>query len=356
MAGPSPTVGRRRLARLLRRLREDAGLTIDQVAERLELSPSTISRIETAHVGVRPRDVRELLDVYKVTGNQRDELVQLARERRQEAWWQEYKDLPNIPLAGLEAEAASISQYSALLVPGLLHTEEYAREVLSTTPLDTRPLLSDEDAPQLWVVLDEAALRRLVGGAAVMRSQLRRLIDASSLPNVTIQVLPFTAGAHPGMDGEFTILSYRDPADPDVVYIENTGGDLYVENPDVTRRYNSAFDHLRAAALNSMLTDLGRYPARGWPATDEGYAMRESEKMEGLAWRKSSLSVQHNCVEVAFVDGRVAVRDSKDRQGPVLVFSDHEWRAFISMFGHLRAMGLNPAKSIRALVAGVAEM
>jgi transcriptional regulator with XRE-family HTH domain len=265
VARPSPTVRRRRLARVLRGLREDAGLTIEQVAERLELSPSTVSRIETAQVGARPRDVRELLDIYKVTGAQRDELLQIARERRQQGWWQEYRDLPNMPFAGLEDEAASISQFSALLVPGLLQTETYAEEVLRAIRLDAKPheverrlqlrmlrqaLLTDDRAPKYWVVLDEAVLHRTVGGRQVMNAQLERLVDTSSLPNVTLQVLPFTAGAHPGMDGEFTILSYREPADPDVVYIENTGGDAYMENPAVTRRYNSIFDHLRAAALN----------------------------------------------------------------------------------------------------------
>jgi transcriptional regulator with XRE-family HTH domain len=258
-------VRQRRLARELRRLREGAHLTIEQVANKLELSPSTVSRIETAQVGIRPRDVRELLDIYGVGGVQRDELLQIARERRQQPWWQEYRDLPNMALAGFEADATSIAQFSALLVPGLLQTEAYAREVLTAIRLDARPgdiqrrmdlrlnrqaLLTGETAPQYWVVLDEAVVRRPVGGPAVMGAQLEYLAQMAALPSVTLQVLPFSAGAHAGMDGEFTIFGYRAPEDPDVVYIENTGGDAYIEDADVTRRYNRIFDHLRAAALD----------------------------------------------------------------------------------------------------------
>jgi transcriptional regulator with XRE-family HTH domain len=265
MAVLSPTVAQRRLARELRRLRLDAGFTIEQAAEKLELSPSTISRMETAQVGVKRRDVRELLDLYEVTGAQREHLLRLAGESRQHAWWHEFKDLPNLPLASLEAGAASIWQYSALLIPGLLQTEEYAREVLRKIRLDAtrddierrlrlrmkrQALLTDENAPQFWAVLDEAVLRRRVGGRQVMQRQLERLIDATALPSVTLQVLPFASGGHAAMDGEFTILKYPEPADPDVVFIENTGGDVYLEDPDVTRRYTSIFDHLRATALD----------------------------------------------------------------------------------------------------------
>jgi transcriptional regulator with XRE-family HTH domain len=265
VAGLSPTVAQRRLARSLRQLRLDTGLTIEQAAERLELSPSTISRMETAQVGVKRRDARELLDLYGVTGAQRDQLLELAGASRQHAWWHEFKDLPNSPLAPLEAETASIWQYSALLIPGLLQTEEYAREILRKIRIDATPdaierrlrlrmkrqaLLTEQNAPQFWVVLDEAVLRRCVGGRHVMQRQVERLIDASALRCVTLQVLPFASGGHAAMDGEFTLLHYPEPADPDVVFIENTGGDVYLEDPDVTRWYASIFDHLRATALD----------------------------------------------------------------------------------------------------------
>jgi transcriptional regulator with XRE-family HTH domain len=276
MPVPTASVRQRRLARELRRLREGAHLTIEQVAEKLELSPSTVSRMETAQVGVRPRDLRELLDIYQVPDAQREGLLQIARERRQQPWWQEYRDLPNVVLAGFEADAASITQYSALLVPGLLQVEAYGREVLAAIRVDARPvdierrmelrlnrqaLLTSESAPLYWVILDEAVVRRPVGGPEVMAAQLEHLIRKAELPSVTLQVLPFSAGAHAGMDGEFTIFGYREPEDPDVVYIENTGGDAYIEDAEVTRRYRRIFDHLRAAALDPaesvrMLADI----------------------------------------------------------------------------------------------------
>jgi transcriptional regulator with XRE-family HTH domain len=265
VARRSPTVRERRLARALRQLREGAGLTIEEVAEKLEMSASTVSRIETAQVGVRPRDLRLLLNIYEVSEAERDQLLQIARERRQQHWWQEYADLTNIDVAGLEADASTIWQYSTQLVPGLLQTDAYARAVLEAIRLDAKAddinrrlelrlhrqaLLTMVDAPEYWVVLDEAVVRREVGGPIVMAEQLRQLIEAVRRPNLTLQVLPFTSGAHAGMDGEFTILHYRESADPDVVYIENTGSDLYFERPEVTRRYNRIFDHLRAAAQN----------------------------------------------------------------------------------------------------------
>jgi transcriptional regulator with XRE-family HTH domain len=262
MADGARPVPQRRLARMLRRLREDAGFTIEEVATQLDLSPSTLSRIETAQVRVRTTDLRQLLEIYKVPGAQREQLLELARERRQQAWWNQYKEVPWVALASLERGAAAILQYSVQLVPGLLQTEAYARQVLTALPpgleierriefrMKRQELLTDEQAPRLWVVLDEAVLQRPVGGRQVMDEQLQRLIDAAGLPDVTIQVLPFSVGVHAGLDGEFTILSYDDPADPDVVYLETSAGEHYDESPAVTRRYNAIFDDLRAAALN----------------------------------------------------------------------------------------------------------
>lgn len=263
MAEAARTVPQRRLARVLRRLREDAHLTIEQVAEKLDLSPSTVSRMETAQVGIRPNDLRPLLDIYGVEDEQRDELLQLARERRQQAWWNRYKDLPNVALASLERGTSSILQYSALLIPGLLQTEAYARTILGGIPPESSPdierrlefrlkrqeLLSDPQAPQFTVVLDEAILKRPIGGPAIMSDQLQCLIDATSRPNITLRVLPFAAGVHAGLDGEFTILQYRDPADPDVAYVETAAGQRYDESGDVTRRYNLIFQLLQEAAL-----------------------------------------------------------------------------------------------------------
>jgi transcriptional regulator with XRE-family HTH domain len=279
-------VQQRRLARILRRLREGTGLTIEQVAQKLELSPSTISRIETAQVGVRPRDVRELLDVYEVTEVRRAELLELARTSRQQPWWYEYREVPAASLVGYEYDAASIRQYNAMVLPGLFQTREYASEVLRSIRPDApaeeieqrlelrmhrQDLLTQKGAPELWIILDEATLHRPIGGPAVMRTQLQRLIDVSALPKVTLQVLPFSAGPHAGLDGDFTLYSFSDSADPDLVFIENSGGDLYLEDTDRTERYRLIFSHLQTAALNTVesvrtLTDVQKdlpEPERG---------------------------------------------------------------------------------------------
>jgi transcriptional regulator with XRE-family HTH domain len=266
MASSSPTVAQRRLARALRRLRVKADLTIEQVADKLDLSASTISRLETAQAIVRRGDVRELLDIYDVTGIQREELLQLAGQSRKQPWWQGYRDLQQAAAADLEAQAAVIRQYSALLVPGLLQTEAYAREVLCallgdeggkdlerhlTLRMKRQTVLTDRKSPQYVVVLDEAVLRRVVGDRQVMHAQLKRLIDASTLPNVTLRLLPLTAGAHAGMDGDFTIFRYQQPKDqdvvyddPDVVYVDDLAGGSYIEGRDRTDRYNRAFEQL----------------------------------------------------------------------------------------------------------------
>jgi transcriptional regulator with XRE-family HTH domain len=270
------TVQQRRLARILRSLREDAGLTIEQVAEKLELSPSTISRIETAQVSVRPLDVKALLELYRVSEVRHTELLELARKSRQHPWWYEYREVPAASMVGYEFDATSIWQYVAMVLPGLFQTTEYAKEVLrsirhnaSAEEIEHRlelrmhrqELLTQEGAPDLWIIIDEATLRRPVGGPAVMRQQLQRLIDASALPKITLQVLPFSAAPHAGLDGDFTIYSFSDPADPGLVFIENSGGDLYLEDADKIEQYRQIFNHLQAAALNTVesvraLTDV----------------------------------------------------------------------------------------------------
>jgi transcriptional regulator with XRE-family HTH domain len=268
----SPTVAQRRLARALRRLRVNADLTIEQMAEKVDLSASTLSRLETAQATVRRGDVRELLDVYEVTGRQRDELLLLAMLSRRPPWWQEFRDLPQAAVADLEAQAASIRQYSALLVPGLLQTEAYAREVLGALLGGARPedverlvklrmgrqrVLTEEKSPHYVVVLDEAVLLRAIGGRHVMHAQLERLIETSPLANVTIRVLPLAGGAHAGMDGDFTIFSFREPEDPDtvyddpdVVYTDDLEGGRYIEDRDTTKRYGEAFAQLLGTALD----------------------------------------------------------------------------------------------------------
>jgi transcriptional regulator with XRE-family HTH domain len=265
MPRSSPTLRRRRLGIELRRLREEAGLTIEQVADQLECSDSKISRIEHAQVGVTTRDVRDMVEMYGVEGTLREELLQIARDARKKGWWHNYTDLPIVSLAGLEAATHSMSMYSALLVPGLLQTEDYARRIfralrpdLSNEEIERRVefrmnrqfILDDQDPPELWVVLDEAVLRRLVGGTVIMRGQLERLIELADLPKVTLQVLPFETGAHAGMDGSFFIIRFPEIADPDVVYVEHPTADIYLEQPPSIHRFTLLFDHLQASALN----------------------------------------------------------------------------------------------------------
>jgi transcriptional regulator with XRE-family HTH domain len=263
--GNSPTVRRRRLASELRRLREAAGLTIDEVGEKLECSASKISRIETGHVGVTPRDVRDMLELYPIDDDQREALVQLAREARKKGWWQAYNEVFTGAFVGLESDASSLHAHQALLVPGLLQTENYARAVIRAigpqqseeeierrvaARLARQKLLTDPQPPEYWAIIDEAVLHRTVGGPEIMGAQLHHLIEAAELPHVTLQVVPFSAGAHAGMEGPFLILGFPEQADPDVVYVENTTAVSYLEEPSDVRRYTLMFDHLRASALN----------------------------------------------------------------------------------------------------------
>lgn len=286
----SPTVRRRRLAAELRRLREIAQLTIDDVAEKLKCSASKISRIETGHNGVSPKDARELLRLYGLPEDQVEALVQLAREARHKGWWHAYQEAFTGAFVGLEAEASSLRAYQALLVPGLLQTEDYMRAVIraarpgaTAAQVETRVqarlarqrLLTEADPPQYWAVIDEAVLCRSVGGPRVMREQLRWLIERAALPNMTIQVLPFSAGAHAGMEGPFLILGFPEQSDPDVVYVDNTTAGIYLEDPAEILRYTLMFDHLRAAALspdtslNSLFQAMSRF-ASDWGPNEEG--------------------------------------------------------------------------------------
>jgi transcriptional regulator with XRE-family HTH domain len=285
----SPTIRRRRLGAELRRRRESAGVTIDGVAERLECSASKISRIETGHTSATPRDVRDMLEIYGVVGPESDELVQIAREARQKGWWHPYSTVLTGAYVGLEAAADSVRAYEQQVIPGILQTDEYARAMIKAARPDItadevdrrvrvrlgrQSLLKQDDPIDLWVVLDEAVVSRPVGGDAVMRAQLERLVDAADLPNVTLQILPFDAGAHAGMDGTFAILDFPEPSDPDVVYAENATGGLFLEKGDELRKYVFIFDHIRAAALGpeesvAYLSKLIKEPL--WKSRQRGF-------------------------------------------------------------------------------------
>ncbi|GAA3088931.1 transcriptional regulator [Streptosporangium carneum] len=266
----SPTARHRRLMAELSRLREDSGLTRVQVAERIGSTDTTLWRYETGLTRPRPSDVSVLTEVYGVTGEARDSLIQMAREARQRGWWHRHRQAlkPGFDsYIGLEAEASVVRTYEPLVVPGLMQTEPYARAVIEATAMTQAPSEVDEkvsvrisrqqllhgpgDPIQLVALLDEAVLRRQIGGRAVMREQLEHLVDLGKLPNVEIRVIPFSAGAHAAMDGKFCLLSFPEPEDPDLVYLEQATSGLMPEDPEEVRRYTLMFGSLSALALGA---------------------------------------------------------------------------------------------------------
>jgi len=262
----SPVVRRRRLAAELRRLRLAASKTLDDAAEHLECSPTKVSRIESGHVGARIQDVRDLADLYEVTGPEREALLDLVRQSRRKGWWYAYADMISDSfqtLIGLEDEATTIWTYENHLIPGLLQIPGYARALMTTrpdTPLDLierglqlratrQAVLAREDGPQFSAVIDEAALRRGAGGPQVMDEQYEHLIVMTNSPTVTVQVLPLGAGAHPGGSFPFVILGFADPADPRVAYAELLTAEFYLDRAEDVGRYLAEFDYLRGRAL-----------------------------------------------------------------------------------------------------------
>ena len=273
---PGPTVQRRRLGIELRRLREAAGKTIDEVARVLECSDSKVSRIEHGQVSVSPRDVRDMLACYDVDVERREELVEFARSARKRGWWEAYSDTPAVPVVGLEVSASHILAYEPTLVYGLLQTQDYARTVIRAVRpeltgdqverwarfrMARQELLMQDDPPEVDVVLDECVLHRPVGGRAVMRNQLQHLLEITALPTLTLQILPLSIGEHSAMGGAFQVYRFAEQTDPDVVYLEQTMSDLYLEDAHQVERHRAAFERLRVAALPpqrsaSMLSTL----------------------------------------------------------------------------------------------------
>lgn len=263
----NPTVRRRRLGQELRRLREVKGMTAEEVADRLLVSQSKISRLENGRRSISQRDVRDLCGVYEVEDRRVVEsLMQMAKESRQQGWWHAFGDIPYSVYIGLETDAASLRVYEAQMVPGLLQTRDYAEAVVSgalpeATPSDVETrvqvrmrrqqrLFEPAYPLRLWAVLDESALRRAVGGRETMREQLERLVELSRLPHVTVQVMPFSMGAHPGLNGQYAILEFPEATDSTVVYLEGVTSDLYLEKPNDVQSYSVMYEHLRAQALN----------------------------------------------------------------------------------------------------------
>lgn len=258
----SPTVRRRELGTLLRALRTEKGWTVEQVAERLLISSSKVSRLETGQRGVSSRDIRDLCDLYDVDDEQRQMLADLAAEGKQQAWWQS-RGLSYSTYVGLEAEAASISDFGLGLVPGLLQTTDYARAVIRAIAprltedlveqrvrarIDRQHLLVSDHPPQFRAVLEESVLHRVVGSAGVMRAQLQHLLEISELPHVTVRVVPYQAGAMPASNNKFIILTFAQPGVPGVVFVEGLTGDLYLDRKEDFETYDAAFQALEGLA------------------------------------------------------------------------------------------------------------
>jgi hypothetical protein len=257
----------------LRRFREAAGITPDAAGWHIRSSRSKISRMENGRVGFKDRDVRDLLMLYGVTDSQvTSAMLALAGQAQTQEWWAQFGDiLPSWfePYLGLEASASRIRSFDLQFVHGLFQTGAYARAVttigrrgVSPDELDRRvavrmkrqELLTAAKPPRVWSVVDEAALRRPVGGVTVMRAQLRWLAEVAELPNVTLQVVPFAAGGHDAAGGSFTILRFTEPAVPDVVYIEQLTGAIYLEKPAATDHYLDIMNRLSATSLSPAQT------------------------------------------------------------------------------------------------------
>lgn len=257
----------------LRRLREAAGITPDAAGWHIRSSRSKISRMENGRVGCKDRDLRDLLMLYGVTDPQViSAMLALAGQAQTQEWWAQFGDiLPSWfePYLGLEASASRIRSFDAQFVHGLFQTEAYARAVTALGHRNVSPdeidrwvavrmkrqeLLTAADPPRVWSIMDEAALRRPVGGVMVMRAQLRRLAEVAELPNVTLQVVPFAAGGHDAAGGSFTILRFSEPDVPDVVYIEQLTGAIYLEKPTATDNYLDIMNRLSATSLSPAQT------------------------------------------------------------------------------------------------------
>ncbi|MBO8186522.1 helix-turn-helix domain-containing protein [Streptomyces spirodelae] len=263
----NPTVRRRRLGQELRRLREQRGMTAEEVADRLLVSQSKISRLENGRRSISQRDVRDLCGVYEVEDRRIvDSLMQMAKESRQQGWWHAFGDIPYSVYIGLETDAASLRVYEPQVVPGLLQTRPYAEAVVAgalpeATAADIerrvqvrmrrQDRIKDERNPlRLWAVLDESVLRREVGGKHTMAEQLEYLNEMSQQPHVTLQVMPFSMGAHPGVNGQYAILEFPEASDSTVIYLEGVTSDLYLEKANDVANYSVMYEHLRAQALN----------------------------------------------------------------------------------------------------------
>jgi transcriptional regulator with XRE-family HTH domain len=248
---------------MLRALRNERSLTVDQVAAELLCSPSKVSRLETGQRGATLRDVRDLCNLYGVTeAADRDRLMTLAREGKQQGWWQSF-ELPHSTFVGLEQAAISMKIFHSAVVPGLLQTAGYTRALHQAymPPLEPeiieqrveerltrqQQVLDQVAAPRIEIVMDEAVLHRPVGGSAVISEQLGRITEIAKRKDVTIQILPFEVGAHPALESDFIILEFTGQA-ANTVYVEGLAGQIYLDRPQDVDRYLQVFERLRSVA------------------------------------------------------------------------------------------------------------
>ncbi len=264
-----PTVRRRRLGAELRALRENNGFKLEEVADRLGIAPSTLSRIETGKAPTKTAYLTAMLSLYQVNDpGARQVLLEMAREGHRKGWWSVYDDVLPSGMGmyvGLEAEASGLRSYEAMVIHGLLQTPEYARAVLkemyprhtedqirrmSDVRVERQRRLDGESPFDLWVIHDEAVIRRRVGGTAVMRMQLSHLLADAERPGVTMQVLPFESGAHAGSSGSFSVMEFPERSDADVVFLDSVAGVIFLEKDRDVRDRTEAFDRLRASALS----------------------------------------------------------------------------------------------------------
>jgi hypothetical protein len=265
----SPTVYRRRLGRKLQRFREAAQIKLDDVAKHLQYNNTTVRRMEAGKIGINPRDVRELANLYGITAQERNEILTLAdQQSRQPGMWHSYWNAVSqafYSYLGLESSASSIKVFENIYVNGILQTEAYTRALVDginpgTAESDREKLvvmrqkrmetLTRDHAPLFIAVLDELAVARVVGSIAVMAAQIRHLLDISDLPNISIRVVPRFAGAYVGMEGPFFILEFPDEDDLDVVFTEGIAGSFFLERPKIVRRYKERFDAIVQRSLS----------------------------------------------------------------------------------------------------------
>lgn len=265
----SPLLPRRRLRTELRKARQTSGLTQEQVASEMQWSLSKIIRIEGASTGISANDLKALLVLYGVTNpGHVNSLLALAQAARKRSSWSAYRDVAPSSLLQLieyESIATVIRQFESMFIPGILQTEDYARSVIQNyygersgsdklralvdLRIQREALFGSENPPSFRFMLDEAVVRRVVGGASVMRHQLMRLLEVAARPNITVEVVPFSAGFHPGMKSPFKVLEFADPVDTDIVFLENPQGDIISDDPEVTLSYREAFERLGKASL-----------------------------------------------------------------------------------------------------------